>query len=181
MRGMPDLRLELFTAEHLDGLKSVIFDEDVRRFTGFPEPPDLGFPRRWLDTYVAGRREGTREAFAAVDPGGRFLGVALAPTIVPVAREAELGYIVAPQARGEGVGTELLRQLTRWGFDTLGAVRLTLQIDATNGASLEVARRCGYVREGVKRNAYVKRGVRADMVQLARLASDPDAAQAPER
>jgi RimJ/RimL family protein N-acetyltransferase len=174
MRGMPHLRLERFTAEHLDGMKAMIFDPDVRRFTGFPEPPDLGFPRRWLDSYAAGRVDGTREAFAAVDPDGRFVGLALAPVIVPAAREAELGYVVVPDARGAGVGTELLRQLTRWGFDRLGAVRLTLQIDAANGASLEVARRCGYLREGVKRNAYVKRGLRADMVQLARLASDPD-------
>jgi RimJ/RimL family protein N-acetyltransferase len=176
MRGMPHLRLELFTAEHLDGMKALVFDPDVRRFTGFPEPPDLEFPRRWLDSYEAGRREGTREAFAAVDPAGRFLGLALAPAITLTAQEAELGYVVAPGARGQGVGTEMLRQLTRWGFDRLGALRLALQIDATNGASLEVARRCGYVREGVKRNAYVKRGVRADMVQLARLPSDPEPA-----
>jgi RimJ/RimL family protein N-acetyltransferase len=173
---MPPLRLELFTEEHLDAVAALLFDPDVRRFTGFPEPPDLGFPRRWLDRYEQGRVDGTREAFAALDPGGRFLGLALAPAIVPAAREAELGYIVVPEARSEGVGTELLGQLTRWGFDRLGALRLSLQIDAANGASQEVARRCGYVREGVKRNAYVKQGRRADMVQLARLASDPDPA-----
>ncbi|MCZ4494464.1 MAG: acetyltransferase, partial [Conexibacter sp.] len=80
----------------------------------------------------------------------------------------------APTARGQGIGTELLRLLTRWGFDRLGALRLALQIDVDNGASLEVARRCGYQREGIRRDAYVKRGRRADMVQLSRLASDPD-------
>jgi RimJ/RimL family protein N-acetyltransferase len=170
----PPLRLEPFAEEHLDALAAMLFDPDVRRFTGFPEPPDPTFPRRWLDSYEAGRSEGTREAFAVVDPTGRFLGLALAPTIVPVAREAELGYVVAPTARGQGVGTELLRLLTRWGFDQLGALRLVLQIDATNGASLEVARRCGYRREGIRRNAYVKRGRRADMVQLSRLAADPE-------
>jgi RimJ/RimL family protein N-acetyltransferase len=170
----PPLRLEPFAEEHLDGLSAMLFDPDVRRFTGFPEPPDPTFPRRWLDSYEAGRGEGTREAFAAVDPTGRFLGLALAPVIMPVAREAELGYVVAPTARGQGIGTEVLRLLTRWGFDHLGALRLALQIDVANGASLEVARRCGYHREGVRRNAYVKRGRRADMVQLARLASDPE-------
>jgi RimJ/RimL family protein N-acetyltransferase len=170
----PRLRLEPFAEEHLDALAAMLFDPDVRRFTGFPEPPQPTFPRQCLDRYELGRKDGTREAFAAVDPTGRFLGLALAPSILRAAREAELGYVVAPTARGQGVGTEILRLLTRWGFDQLGVLRLELQIDVDNGASLEVARRCGYHREGVRRDAYLKRGRRADMVQLSRLASDPE-------
>jgi RimJ/RimL family protein N-acetyltransferase len=84
---------------------------------------------------------------------------------------------VAPAARGRGVATEILRQLTRWAFAETGAARIYLMIDVENPASERVAERCGYVREGVMRSAHVKQGKRADVGLWSRLPSDPE----PER
>jgi RimJ/RimL family protein N-acetyltransferase len=171
---VPAVRLEIFTERHLPGLAALAGDPDVLRFTRFPDPPEDAFPRQWLARYEAGRRAGTREAFAAVaEDDGRFLGLALAPEIDAEARQAELGYVVAPEQRGQGYGGELLRQLTAWAFDELALLRVTLLIDAANGGSLTVAERAGYVREGVQRNAYVKPGLRSDVVVYSRLPTDP--------
>ena len=63
------------------------------------------------------RRTATCEGFAIDDDDGAFLGLALAPAIDVDAAEAELGYIVAAHARGRGVATEALRQLTKWAFE----------------------------------------------------------------
>src|SRR5918911_808953 len=100
-----DVRLELLGEEHLDAVAAIVSDPDVLRFTLVPVPPPTDFPARWLRTYEAGRRDGTREAFAGVDGDGRLVGLALAFGIDRAAREAELGYLVAPDARGRGVGT----------------------------------------------------------------------------
>ena len=67
----------------------------------------------------------------------------------------------------------MLGELTRWTFDELGALRITLIIDVANGASARVAERCGYVLEGVMRSTYLKDGVRVDAGLWSRLPSDP--------
>jgi RimJ/RimL family protein N-acetyltransferase len=73
-------------------------------------------------------------------------------------RQAEIGYVVGPAARGRGVGTRTLRLLTDWGFAELGLERLELWIDVTNAGSERVAERAGYVREGVLRSYLVQGG-----------------------
>jgi RimJ/RimL family protein N-acetyltransferase len=170
---MHPVRLELLNQGHLAAVAAIVADPDVLRFTRVPEPTPPDFPRQWLAIYEAGRRDGTREAFAAVDGGGRLLGLALAFGIDRTEGEVELGYIVAPDARGRGVGTAILRALTDWAFAEAGALRIRLIIETVNEASLKVAERCGYVREGVLRSLYFKDGRRIDAVLLSRLPADP--------
>jgi RimJ/RimL family protein N-acetyltransferase len=167
------LSLRLLAEEHLDGVAGLLDDPDVLRFTRLPVPPPPGYARTWYERYEAGRVEGTREAFAALDDDGRFAGLALAVDIDREGREIELGYITAPAARGRGVATGMLDELTRWAFDMLGALRLTLIIDVENRASSRVAERCGYVLEGVMRSSYLKDDVRIDAGLWARLPTDP--------
>jgi RimJ/RimL family protein N-acetyltransferase len=100
----------------------------------------------------------------------------MAPQINEDESEAELGYIVASAARGRGVATEILNQLTRWAFDELDMERLTLLISIDNPASERVAEKCGYVREGVARSLYLKEGQRGDASAWSRLPSDPEPA-----
>lgn len=168
---MTETRLEPFSAQHLDGLTRLTTDPLVLRFTSFPEPVPEGFAQQWLERYTAARLDGTREAFAIV-AGGEFLGIAVAPEIDRARRTAELGYVVAPHARGKGVATAALGMLTDWAFDELDPVRLELYISAANVASQAVARRCGYTFEGVLRSSYVKPGRWEDTAVWSRLAND---------
>ncbi|HEY0166318.1 MAG TPA: GNAT family N-acetyltransferase [Jatrophihabitans sp.] len=169
---MSELRLELMAEAHLDDFEGLLDDPDVLRFTRLPDPPAPGFSREWYARYQAGRQDGSRQAFAAVAPDGTFLGVALAPHIDAEAREMELGYLVAPAARGRGVGTEMLRQLTAWAFAEGQALRATLLIDVANVASQVVATRAGYLLEGVLRSTYFKQGARSDVQIWSRLPTD---------
>ena len=96
---MGSVHLELLGEAHLGALGAMLSDPDVLRFTRVPEPTPADFPQQWLATYEAGRRDGTREAFAALDGDGRLVGLALAFGIDLKEGEAELGYIVAPEDR----------------------------------------------------------------------------------
>src|SRR5919201_4381202 len=148
-------------------------DADVLRFTRVPEPVPADFATEWLGFYEEGRRDGTREAFAVVDTvDASFVGLALAPRINREERTVELGYVVAPSARGRGVATEALGLLTAWAFADLEAVRLELWIDVVNGASKRVADRCGYLREGTLRSVHFKQGQRRDFEIWSRLRKD---------
>jgi RimJ/RimL family protein N-acetyltransferase len=171
---VPSVRLEPLSEAHLPGIEDLLADGDVLRFTRVPEPVPDDFATAWLAFYDEGRREGTREAFAVVDADDRrFLGLALAPRVNREEQTAELGYVVSASARGRGVATEALRLLTEWAFTELRAVRIELWIDVFNEASMRVAERCGYVREGVLRSVYFKQGRRHDFEIWSRLPTDP--------
>jgi len=168
------IRLELLGESHLGDVNALLADPDVLRFTRIPVPVPDGFARTWLDMYAQARRDGTREAFAAFDADGAFAGLALAPEIDREGRQLELGYIVAPGMRGRGFGSAILRALTAWAFEDVGAQRIFLLISAGNEASLRVAERCGYVKEGVMRSLHLKQDIRGDATLWSRLPTDPD-------
>ena len=166
------VRLVPLAREHLPGVEALLDDPEVLRFTRIPDsaPPD--FVETWFGLYERGREDGTREAFAALGDDGQFLGLALVPRIEREAQTAELGYIVAPTARGRGVATATLGLLTEWAFAELDMLRLELLIESANEPSKRVAERNGYRREGVLRSLFVKPGVRRDVEMWSRLASD---------
>jgi RimJ/RimL family protein N-acetyltransferase len=179
------LRFEPLAQRHLADVAAAFDDADSVRFTRFPSTGvETAFLRAWLDGYALGRLDGTREGFAVRDEDGTFVGVALAPTIEPDGAQMELGYVVTPAARGRGVATALLRELTRWAFEERAAQRVHLVIDVGNAASMAVAARAGYTLEGVHRNTYVKPGVRADTAVWARVSGDdapsPEATDVPD-
>jgi RimJ/RimL family protein N-acetyltransferase len=170
---MSTIALAPLGAAHIADVEALTNDPDVLRFTRVPDPPPPRFVQTWLAAYEDGRKDGSREAFAIVGrPDGEFLGIAVAPQIDRTARTAELGYVVAPAARGRGVASEALRLLTEWAFAELGMERLELLISVENEASKRVAARCGYMREGVLRSHYVKGELREDTELWSRLPTD---------
>ena len=59
----------------------------------------------------------------------------------------QVGYWLAPKARGRGIATRALVQLTDW-LTSLGARRVFLTVVEDNHASVQVALRAGYRPEG---------------------------------
>jgi RimJ/RimL family protein N-acetyltransferase len=85
----------------------------------------------------------------------------------------EIGYLVAPWARGRGAASAATRAVTEWAFSH-GLSRAELLTDVENVASQRVAMAAGFLREGVLRAAETRRdGSRGDLVMFARLDGDP--------
>ncbi|RJT40344.1 N-acetyltransferase [Mesorhizobium waimense] len=80
---------------------------------------------------------------------GRFIGEAgfhdlkrdIEPSIEGV---PEAGWALAPQAHGQGLASEVVRQVLAWGDYTFQGARTVCIIDPENTASLNVAAKCGY-------------------------------------
>jgi RimJ/RimL family protein N-acetyltransferase len=172
MAGMLPIKFEPLDTRHRDGVVSLVSDADVLRFTRIPEPTPPGFASEWIQSYVEGRAVGTREGFAAIGEAGEFLGLGLAPEIDSDGRELELGYIVAPSARGRGIARAILTWITGWAFSERQALRAYLIIDCENSPSHRVAERCGYRREGVVRSIHLKQGRRIDAALWSKLPTD---------
>ena len=170
---MGGVRLESFSRAHLGVLAELAADPDVQRFTRFPVPTPPDFAEVWWSRLEEGRRRQSRESFAVIEEGaGRVLGIAGAPKIDHEARTAELGYLIAPSARGRGVATQALAMLTNWALTELRALRLELLISDQNPASRQVAIRCGYHLEGLLRSLHLKDDIRWDTEIWSRLPTD---------
>ncbi|MFB9880599.1 GNAT family N-acetyltransferase [Planobispora siamensis] len=111
-------------------------------------------------------------SFAVADPGtGEWLGnIGLKP---PNPRGGvEIGYLIAPWARGRGAATAATAALTAWAF-AHGVHRVELLAVVENLASQRVAMAAGFHREGVQREGTPARdGLHHDLVSFARLSTD---------
>jgi RimJ/RimL family protein N-acetyltransferase len=167
------IRLEPLARAHLADFLELIADAAVKRFTLVPSGADEAFVRGWLGRYEAGWGDASRAGFCVrTASNGAFLGFAAVVRLDLGSREGEIGYMIAPAARGRGASARAVELLTRWGFDELGLERLELRIDVANTASERVAERAGYRRDGVLRNVHFKEGLRCDTGIWSRLRSD---------
>jgi len=83
-------------------------------------------------------------------------------------------FAVHPRFRGRGYGVALARAFQRHVLVDLGFHRIELKVYGFNERALAHAERAGYVREGVKRRAYLKDGAWQDAVLYALLQEDLD-------
>lgn len=149
--------------------------------TAYDDPAAGGWPalpspytRDDARAYLASaedRWRGGGAEFAITEGGARVGSVSVRPPDRWGA--VEMGYLVAPAARGRGVATGAVRAVTQWLFDQ-GVHRVELRVAVENVASLVVAYRAGFHEEGRRREATVAPdGRRVDAVVLSRLAGEP--------
>jgi RimJ/RimL family protein N-acetyltransferase len=87
----------------------------------------------------------------AADPARYVGGMGLHPRNWDL-RYFEIGYWVRPTATGRGYVTEAVKLLTGFALDVLEAQRVEIRCDERNTLSANVARRAGFVYEGMRRN-----------------------------
>ncbi|MEV0234351.1 GNAT family N-acetyltransferase [Nonomuraea sp. NPDC050786] len=110
-------------------------------------------------------------AVYAITENDRFVG---SIGVRPPDRDGamEIGYLVAPWARGKNVAGTAVRAVTDWLFDQ-GVHRVELRAEVENVASLRVAYKTGFHEEGLRRDGRrLRDGRYADVVWFARLAGD---------
>jgi RimJ/RimL family protein N-acetyltransferase len=84
------------------------------------------------------------------------------------------GLAIHPRFRGRRLGDEAARLVQRHLLLELGLHRLQLEIYGFNERALAHAERVGYVREGVRRKAYRRRGEWVDGVLFGLVREDLD-------
>ena len=108
----------------------------------------------------------------AIEAGGRLVGSSGVHRIGEHPMGPEIGYWIAPGARGRGYAAEAAHALAEWALG-LGAHRVYLVADVLNTGSQAVARRAGFTAEGVLRSYLDYRdGSRGDAALFSRLPTD---------
>lgn len=170
------VRLRAFRAADIDDLTAACADPVIQQgIPSMPSPYTRQRAQEFIDDSAPASWGATRAVFAVVDPvTDRLLGSGGLGPIQPDRRAAEIGYWVAPWARGEGIGNAAAQALRDYGFQQLGLRRLELLTMIPNVASQRVAIAAGFQREGVRRQAIAGRDDTGhDAIAWARLATDP--------
>ncbi len=140
---------------------------------GYDRPPTGAQLGSRSERAAVDRDAGVRAAFTVLEPGSdRCRGDLTAQALDWTHRRAELGLWLAPQVRGRGYATRVLRLGADWLFSACGLERLQVLTQPDNEAMIAAARSAGFVFEGVLR-AYERgpRG-RVDLASLSLLPQD---------
>jgi RimJ/RimL family protein N-acetyltransferase len=154
----PDLVLRLPLRSDLDDIVAQCRDPEFQRWTTVPVPYRNSDARDFLQRVAEGWRANVaRFAIAHQDRFAgsvdlRFDGIG----------GAEVGFGLAPWARGMGVMTRALRLALAWGFELPDLEVVYWRAQVGNWASRRVAGRCGVRMEGTVRGLLEQRGERRD-------------------
>jgi RimJ/RimL family protein N-acetyltransferase len=132
--------------------------------------------REFIGGTAADLANGRELALAIVDGDDRLLGALGISNFDWTDLKAEIGYWMAAEARGRGIGTRATRLLAEWALTSLGLERLELLAHPDNEASRRLAERAGFTREGTLRRYRRRHGVREDLVMFSMLVEDLAAA-----
>ena len=166
------LRLRPYLAGDLETLVASIDEETVRWLSHVPWPYDEAAGRGFLE-FAAGSWLAHQAHFAVADSASDVLIGGLNVDIDLPHAIGEIGYRVNPGARGKGVATAALGLAVAWAFGGLHLARLDLGADTRNAASLRVAAKSGFRREGTL-HGLVRRGEeRSDDAICSMLPTDP--------
>ena len=167
------IRLRPFAERDIADAHRATQDQLIAAHTHVPERQTLDDLRAWVAKHEPDRLAGRELAFAiaAVDDDA-FLGCVSLLRFNWPDRCGEIGYYLAPWARGRGVMTRAVHLLSRWGLTELHLARLALIADDDNATSQAVAERCGFTREGLLRSYEERKGRRHDVVVFSLLPGD---------
>ncbi|WP_329096885.1 GNAT family N-acetyltransferase [Streptomyces sp. NBC_01439] len=138
----------------IDWITAELQDPEIQRNTTVPSP----YARRDAEQFVASTRErGDNTTFvvtitATGGPAG-VISLHQRPKHAP-----SIGYWIGKSVRGQGIATEAVIRICRWGFEDLDLPIITWMARVGNDASRAVALKAGFQMEGILRLRVTSQG-----------------------
>jgi len=163
---------------------------DVQRLAGdfaiadttqtIPHPYEDGMAEQWISTHAERFAQGKVATFAVVlKPQGTLVG-AISLTDIDKGHQAELGYWIGKPYWNQGLCTEAGQAVLRYGFETLGLIRVHSRHISRNPASGRVMRKLGMQHEG-RRIQHVRKWDKFEDLELYGILKADWLGQVPER
>ena len=137
-------------------------------------PPVLDETRAFLEASARNWLDGSELPVAiAVRANGQWcLAGSVSLRISGYSRSGEIGYWIDGGYEGRGLVSKAVAAVLDQAFGPLGLTRVTLHTDAANERSLALARRFGFIEEGLLRQALAFPGERRDQAVYGLLAEE---------
>lgn len=163
------VRLRCWLPEDVDELTRMASDPETARRTRVPEPYGPEDARRFIGQVDLELDDGVEATYALCDAGGPAVGSIGVRTELKDQR-AELGYLLGPDGRGRGLMTRAVTLVTDWLLGPGAFARVAIHVSVDNPASMAVAERAGFEREGILRSHHDLKGTRQDVASYSRIA-----------
>jgi RimJ/RimL family protein N-acetyltransferase len=139
---------------------------------GIEQLPDEQLARVWLSEHAALWEQGEGRHLTVADDNDELLGGINFHKIEPGHRRAEVGFWLAPWARGRGIGSAAVRAACEWAFGNWDLHRIEATTLPDNAGALALTQKIGFTREGLLRDRNFERGAYVDIVMLGVLAGE---------
>ena len=160
------------TLDDVEWLAGLYTGEDVAPFLGPRQARDAEALRGEVERSLA---EPAAYGVMVIEVDGERAGAMAYNQVSEPNRIAHCGGLaVHPAFRGRRIADEAARQLQRYLLVELDYHRIEMAVYGFNERSLVHAERAGWIREGVKRKAYLRHGEWQDAVQFSLLREDLD-------
>ncbi len=151
--------VRLWPVERHDLLKNYQWanDRELARFAGMnPLPKSVYEIERWFEGVVTNPEI---RMFAIKTPEGEYLGNIELRDLDLRCGRAEVGVLIGERAWwGRGLGTDAIQALCHFAFQDLRLHRLYARILESNPRALSSFQKCGFVPEGLERDAHFQDG-----------------------
>jgi len=136
------------TRADIDTLVAICQEPAIPRWTRVPSPYTRADAEAWIAASELDLAAGRAIDWLAVDADGEVVASVAVQDIRTAAGTGEIGYWVAPGARGRGIATRAVRLAAAWALGELGLRALEITAHEDNAASLGVARSAGFAEAG---------------------------------
>ena len=166
------ITLRRATSDDVDFLVALYNDEEIEPFLGGRQARTADEIRAEVERSL---REPKKTGRMIIELDGERAGAMAFDELSAANRIAHLGGLaVDPEFHGRRIADEAARLFHRYLIFELGFHRLELACYGFNERAIRYSERVGYVREGVKRRAYLRHGEWQDAVQFALVREDLD-------
>lgn len=132
---------------------------EVTRYLLWSPHPDIYYTRDYLRYLATRYAAGSFYDWAIVlKSSGRMIGTCGFTAFDCSHDAAEIGYVLNPDYRGQGIAPEAVRAVMAFGFDKLALHRIEARFIEGNEASLRVMEKVGMRFEGYRREAMLIKG-----------------------
>lgn len=148
-------------------------DREVTRYSlsSYAYPQSRNDIRQWL--VEINRSPKTVSLGICCRQTGELIGYAGIASMSNINRCGEYFILIGEKAYwGKGIGTQVTKLVTEFGFRTLGLHRIELTVFSENVGAIRAYEKSGYKREGVMRQSGFRNGEFLDKVLLSALVTE---------
>ena len=170
------LHLKPIDWDDLDAIHQMNSFPEVERYNTIGIPKDIEQTREMLRPIIEQKESVPEKSYAwavRLKESGQFVGEIGMNVGSPKYRKSEIYYSFVPAYWGNGYATEGVRQVLKFGFETLNLHRIEAGVATNNTASIALLERVGMLQEGHCREILPIRGQWEDNYMYAILEKDP--------
>jgi ribosomal-protein-alanine N-acetyltransferase len=170
------LILRQMTMDDLDFYFKHFSVKEIEDGSGFPAPKDIDTAKEEMQRFIIGLFEKNLGFRWGIAKKGEveLVGTCGYYDWNKEARKAQIGYDLEPACWGQGIMTEALMEMLRFGFEEMDLNRIQVMVAPRNERSTRLVLRLGFKKEGVLRDNFVFKGKLQDDVMFSLLRREWD-------